>query len=192
MEQRVLGHECRETGFDAAAKLPGEKAEELRGGAQKNGDGEISKADSNAVIDICGGNKGLNKVKCAGQSARAPQNFAKARQDKQPALRLQQVRNPPLGHALGSGRLRTLVRHGDELEVQMKLCGFGPSTIDCVKATATPCSVRLKMQETASPTLTAAARCSCLPSAGITVRALEATRWGEGDLMRNITAFRCC
>ena len=177
MQQRVLGHECGETGFDAAAKLPGEKAEKLRGGAQKNGDGEISKADSNAVIDICGGNEGLNKIKCAGQSARAPQNFAKARQDEQPALRLQQVGNPQLGHALE--RLGALVRHGDELEVQMKLCGYGPSTIDCVKATATPCSVRLKMQETASPTLTAAARCSCLPSAGITVRALEVTLGGR-------------
>ena len=108
----MLGNERSKTGFDAAAELPRKKAEKLGGSTQNNRDNEVCEAHADAITNVinvvC--HELSNEKKCASESAGTPQKFAETRQDKQPGLRLQQVRHPPLGHWLGG----VVVSHGEE------------------------------------------------------------------------------
>ena len=91
MQQSVLGHESSKAGFDSAAKLPGKEAKELRSSTKHRADGQVSKADADSKVDVGGGDEGLHEIKCAGEGAGTPYYFAQSRQEKQFALRLEQV-----------------------------------------------------------------------------------------------------
>ena len=99
----MLGYECSETGFDAAAKLPGEEAEKLGGGTKNTGNNKVCEANPYAISNVFNVvfNEFSNEIKGAGESSGTPQQLAETRQDEQPGLRLQEVGYPPLGHRLG-------------------------------------------------------------------------------------------